>query len=302
MAFRSEDLIRYHVVEAEQALTPDDCILYALSVGVGNDPTDAKQLPFVYEIGITALPMMANVLAHPGFWVREPGAGIDWRRVVHGEQSLTIHRRLPVQATLIGRTRIRSIADKGSEKGAFVYSEREVFDKASGQLVCTLAQTNICRGDGGSGSVGTPPAVSMAVPARVPDFVCDLPIPGNAALLYRLNGDRNPLHADPEAARSAGFPRPILHGLCTFAIAGHAILRECCDYDDSKVKHMRVRFTAPAFPGETLRTEIWRDSGAFFRSRVVERSVVVLDGGRVEFNDVDRWSPDAPGEPAARSS
>lgn len=284
MAFKAGELIRYRVPEAEQHLKPQDCILYALSVGVGREPTDARQLRFVYEKDLRALPMMANVLAHPGFWVREAGTGIDWRKVVHGEQSLTVHRRLPTSGTLAGRTRITAIVDKGPEKGAFVYSERQVVERASGAAVCTLTQTNVCRGDGGCGSLGTPPAPTPGSPQRAPDLTFDMAIAPEAALLYRLNGDPNPLHADPDAARSAGFDRPILHGLCTFGYAGHAILRERCDYDESRVSHMRVRFTAPVYPGETLRTEVWKDSGISFRTSVVERQVVALDNGRMEFS------------------
>ena len=285
MAFESEALMRYRVPEARQTLSARDCILYGLSVGAGSDPGDARQLRFVYERDLRALPMMANVLAHPGFWVREPGAGIDWRKVVHGEQSLTLHRRLPTHGELVGKTRITAIVDKGAARGAFVYSQRDVVDAASGEPLCTLTQTNVCRGDGGCGSQGTPPEPQPAAPRGAPDLVIETAIAPHAALLYRLNGDTNPLHADPEAARAVGFERPLLHGLCTFGMAGLGILGECCDYDESRVRHMRVRFTAPVFPGETLRTEVWRDAGLWFRTHVVERGVVALDNGRIEFGE-----------------
>jgi acyl dehydratase len=288
MPFDSATLMQYRVRQAEQHLSPKDCILYALSVGAGMDPEDRRQLPFFYEERLRALPMMANVLAHPGFWVREPATGIEWRKVVHGEQSFTLHRRLPTYGTLIGSTQITAIMDKGVEKGAFVYSRREVTEKASGDLVCTLTQTNVCRGDGGCGSIGAPPESSPPMPKAEPDRIFDITIAPNAALLYRLNGDSNPLHVDPEVARAAGFDRPILHGLCTFGHAGLAILRECCDYDESRLRHMRVRFTAPVFPGETLRTEVWSGAMLRFRTRVVDRSVVVLDHGLVELGDFDR--------------
>lgn len=284
MAFRSDELMRYQVPDAHQRLTAQDCILYALSVGVGTDPLDARQLRFVYEKELHVLPMMANVLAHPGFWVREAGTGIDWHKVVHGEQSLTIHRPLRPAANLVGSTRVTAVIDKGAAKGAFVYSERHVTDAASGDAVCTLTQTNVCRGDGGCGSIGEPPALMVATPQLAPDAVFDIAVPRNAALLYRLNGDANPLHADPEAARAAGFDGPILHGLCTFGYAGHAILRECLDYNEACVSHMRARFTSPVYPGETLRTEVWKKSAISFRTSVVERHVIALDCGRMEFN------------------
>lgn len=287
MPFDSAALIRHKVRQVEQSVSPRDCMLYALSVGAGSDPGDTRALPFIYEEQLRVLPMMANVLAHPGFWVRERETGIEWRKVVHGEQSFTLHRRLPTSGTLIGSTQVMAIVDKGPEKGAFVYSQREVRDKASGDLVCTLMQTNVCRGDGGCGSIGIPPVPSPPMPKSEPDRSFDVTIASNAALLYRLNGDFNPLHVDPKVARAAGFDRPILHGLCTFGYAGLAILRECCNYDESRLKHMQVRFTAPVFPGETLRTEVWSEPAMRFRTHVVGRAVVVLDNGVVEFGVLD---------------
>jgi acyl dehydratase len=122
-----------------------------------------------------------------------------------------------------------------------------------------------------------------ATPERAPDAVCELPTLPQQALLYRLCGDFNPLHADPAVARAAGFERPILHGLCTFAVAGHALLREACDYDPARLTSMRARFSAPVYPGETLRTEIWREAdGIAFRTRAVERDIVVLSHGRAQ--------------------
>ena len=177
------------------------------------------------------------------------------------------------------------ISDRGEGKGAFVYSRREVTDKATGDAVCTIDQTTVCRADGGCGGSDPAPRKPHAIPGRAPDSTCDIAISPRAALLYRLNGDRNPLHADPEVARRAGYPQPILHGLCTLGHAGHAILRAVCEYDPTRMKSMAVRFTSPVFPGETLRTEIWReDGGAAYRSRALERDVVVLGNGWVELN------------------
>jgi acyl dehydratase len=283
MAFKADELVKYPIPQGEQTLHKKDCMLYALAVGLGGDPTDQQQLRFVYEHDLQALPTMSNVLAHPGFWMKAADTGVDWQRVLHGEQKFTIHKRLPVEGILVSRSRIKAIIDKGEERGAFVYLERSVTDKATGEAVCTLEQTTVCRGDGGCGDFGEVNRERHAIPDRDPDHVCDFETLPQAALLYRLNGDYNPLHADPEGARSAGYDRPILHGLCTFGIAGHAVLRCCCHYDPERVRSMSVRFTAPVFPGETIRTEMWLEGdNASFRSRVVERDTIVLGAGWAE--------------------
>lgn len=283
MAFTEESLKAYAIPDTEHVVTPDDCILYSLSVGVGEDPMDPRQLRYVYEDELCANPLMANVLAYPGFWMKAPDTGVDWTHVLHGEQYFELHRPLPVDATLVGRTRVIGINDRGEGKGAFVYQRREVFDQATGEAVCTIEQTTVCRANGGCGGSDSAPHKPKPTPGREPDVTCDLPISPSAALLYRLNGDRNPLHADPEVARKAGYPQPILHGLCTLGFAGHALLRSVCDYDASRFRRMAVRFTSPVFPGETLRTQMWHeDGGVALRSVVLERDVQVLGNGWVE--------------------
>jgi acyl dehydratase len=175
------------------------------------------------------------------------------------------------------------VVDKGEGRGALIYSERKITDKASGDLLATITQTTFCRADGGFGAPkrDTPPP--HAIPERAPDLICDLPTRPETALLYRLSGDVNPLHADPEFAKTAGYPRPILHGLATFGVAGHALLKEVCGYDPFRLKSMAVRFSAPVYPGETIRTEIWRDGNvASFRARVIERDVIAINNGRAE--------------------
>lgn len=286
MPFDAEQLMEYAIPEAKQTLTRRDCILYALGVGVGDEPTNEDQLRFVYEPELLAMPTMANVLAHPGFWMKAGDTGLDWKRILHGEQKFIIQNPLPVEGNLVGYTRIKAIVDRGKDNGAYIYLERRVVDEDSGEELCTLEQTSVCRGDGGCGSIGKVGKNRRAIPVREPDYVCDLATLPQAALLYRLNGDLNPLHADPAVARSAGYDRPILHGLCTFGVAGHAILKCCCDYDPARIRSTSVRFTAPVFPGETIRTEMWNvDGGLSFRSRSAERNAVVLGSGWAEFND-----------------
>jgi acyl dehydratase len=273
-----------------QTYTAKDSILYALGVGLGEDPTDLSELRFLYEDGLKALPTLAVVLSRPGFWVRDPHSGVDWKRVLHGEQGLVLHRPLPPEGEVSGRTRIDEIVDKGPGKGALIYSSRTLIDRRDGEPLCTLTSTTFCRGDGGfggpSGRSGQPSA-PQPIPQTAPELICDLPTSRRAALIYRLSGDLNPLHIDPEVARAANFPRPILHGLATYGVAGHALLRLLCNYDPSRLTRMDVRFSSPVFPGETIRTEIWRTGPgqAAFRSRVVERDVVVLNNGYAEYKN-----------------
>lgn len=266
--------------ELEHSYTERDTMLYALGVGCGHDPLDPADLRHVYEDGLRALPTMAVVLGYPGFWLKDPATGVDWRKVLHGEQGLILHRPLPAAATVIGRSRVTEIVDKGEGKGALLFSERDVVDKASGVLLCTVTSTTFMRGEGGFGGPTGPAPAPHPMPNGDPELVVDLPTLPQAALIYRLSGDFNPLHADPAVARAVGFDRPILHGLATYGVAGRAILTACCDGDPARLKRLDVRFSAPVYPGETIRTEIWTDGATVsFRCRAVERDTVILNNG-----------------------
>lgn len=279
--------------DVEHAYDEKDTMLYALGLGYGHDPMDEKQLQFVYEKNLKALPTLPVVIASPGFWVKEPDSGIDWVRIVHGEQSLTVHKPLPVAGTVIGRLRITALVDKGEGKGALVYQERTLHEKSSNALLSTIHSLTFCRADGGFSAKpgngpkgGDPaPAPKPATPDTAPQAVCDLPTLPQAALIYRLCADRNPLHAEPAVATAAGFPRPILHGLATYGVAGHAILKTYCDYDPARLKSLSLRFSSPVFPGETIRTEMWREANRVqFRAKVIERDIVVLSHGTAEIS------------------
>jgi acyl dehydratase len=279
-----EKLMALDIPPAEQAYTSKDCMLYALGVGLGHDPMNEDELPFVYEKNLKVLPSMAAVLGYVGFWARDRDTGIDWLKMVNGEQGFTLHRPLKGENTVVGRQRIVEVIDKGPGKGALVYSERKVTDKTTGELIATVTQTSFCRADGGFGGPPRQTPEPHPIPSRTPDAVCDLGTRPEAALIYRLaGGDRNPLHAEPAVAKQAGFPRPILHGLGNFGVAGHAVLKTMCGYDPSRHLSFACRFSAPVFPGETLRTEMWRDGTIVsFRSRVVERDAVAINNGRAE--------------------
>lgn len=283
MAMDAEKLLNWRFADLEHSYTARDTMLYALGVGAGSDPLDEDDLKFVYEDGMKALPSMAVVLGYPGFWLKDADTGVDWTRLLHGEQGLALHRPIPPAGTVIGRTRITGLVDKGADKGALLFSERDVVEKATGDLIATLSSTTFLRGDGGFGGPAGPVPAPHKLPERAPDASLDLPTIPQAALIYRLSGDYNPLHADPKVARAAGFPKPILHGLCTYALACRAILRLACGNAPARLKSLKVRFSAPVFPGETIRTEIWREGDVVsFRSSVVERGMKVLDNGRAE--------------------
>ncbi|GGM16204.1 hypothetical protein GCM10011534_42710 [Pseudooceanicola nanhaiensis] len=188
---------------------------------------------------------------------------------------------LPPEATVIGKTRVTGVSDKGEGRGALTFAEREITDKATGDVLARVRQATFARGDGGCGSAGEPGDAPHPLPDREPDIVSDLPTVDQIALIYRLNADMNPLHADPDVAKKAGFDRPILHGVATWGVAGHAVLKEVCGYDPARMTGLRGRFTAPAYPGETIRTEIWVDGPvASFRVSVPERGVTVIGNGR----------------------
>lgn len=283
MTIDYEKLKNRHFDPIEDSYTTDRAILYALGLGFGSSPFDEKQLHFTFEEGgFSAVPTLAVVLAHPGFWVREPDSGVDWVKVLHGEQGIVWHKPLPPAATVIGQTRVVDIFDKGEGKGALIYSEKTLTDKATGELLATTTSTTFARGDGGFGGPSGPVKDVHKLPEREPDRAVDIATLPQSALIYRLSGDHNPLHASPSVAKAAGFERPILHGLCTLGVAGRAILESVCDYDPTRMKSLDLRFSAPVYPGETIRTELWEDGSTIsFRARVVERDVVVLNNGKV---------------------
>lgn len=268
-----------------QGYGPRDCILYALGIGLGQDPLDPAQLRFTYERGLQMLPTMPVVLGYAGFWQREPDTGIDWRGVVHGEQRLTLHGPLPVAGTVVGRLRVDEVVDKGPGRGALLHTTRELFSQETGRLLSTMQSTAFCRFDGGCAGDAAPAASPvpplLPVPGRPADRHHSFTTLPQAALLYRLNGDDNPLHANPAVARAAGFERPILHGLCTYGVAGYAVISLACGGDATRLRRLDARFTAPVFPGETITTDLWFEGqqAARLRCRVESRGVTVLDRG-----------------------
>ena len=274
----------------EHRYTADDCMRYALALGLGDDPMDPAQLRFVNDTlpdTPLAIPTLAVVLGFPGSWMQDPATGIDFPKIVHGEESVVMHHPLPVAGTVVARHRVVSIVDKGEGRGATVTYDKELTDKASGTLLATVRHTTFARGDGGFSARGGRSDASAAPPPKcpggAPDKAVEIRTLPQQALLYRLCADRNPLHSEPAVAQAAGFPRPILHGLCTYGIACRAILAAWCDSRPERLKSLFARFTAPVFPGETLRMEMYAvPGGVAFRATALERGVTVLDAGRAE--------------------
>ncbi|HEY0684582.1 MAG TPA: MaoC/PaaZ C-terminal domain-containing protein [Steroidobacter sp.] len=266
--------------------TRRDTMLYALGLGVGaSDPTDTGDLKYVYEKSLVALPMQAVTLAAAPMLLAQPEFGINYKLLLHAEQTLQIHKPLPTEATVIGETSIDEIYDKGAEKGAILYLTRKLFDAASGDLLATMGNVAFLRGDGGFGGKSEGAPKPRPVPAdRAADHSVALTNMPNQALIYRLSGDYNPLHSDPEIAAIAGFNRPILHGLCHYGMAGRALIKTLCADDPSRLQRLDTRFTSPVYPGEPLHVEIWNIAAgdASFRVVASERNVIVQDFGRCE--------------------
>jgi acyl dehydratase len=274
-----DGLMSLNAIGDEFTYTDRETMLYALGVGMGRDPLNTDELRYVYENDLRTVPTMASVIAWGQRTIGQ--SGINYLMVVHGEQRLTVHQPLPASATIISDERVVAAVDKGAGKGALIYTEKVIRLKGSNELLCTTGGTIFARGDGGFGGPSSGGPEPHPIPERKADTVCETDTRVDQALLYRLSGDRNPLHSDPNIAKMAGFPRPILHGLCSYGTACRAVLKTMCGYDHTMIAGFDVRFSAPVFPGETIVTEMWKDGKVVsFRSKVKERDVVVLNNGK----------------------
>ena len=257
-----------------------DCLLYALGVGAG--PAD---LPFVTEnsIGVDhrALPTMAVVLGAFDDEVWQAMGTFSWAMMVHGSQEVVLHQPVPTEGSIVTTHRLAGMWDKG--KAGVVDVESNAVDAQSGAPMFTLRTSLFIRGEGGWGGDRGPSAVNP-IPDRAPDHEVQDRVQPNQALIYRLSGDRNPLHSDPAFARKAGFEQPILHGLCTYGITGRALLGALCDNDPDRFGGMAGRFASPTLPGDELVVRIWElDHGAAFQTARAD-GTVVFDAGRFTFS------------------
>ncbi|WP_213956892.1 MaoC/PaaZ C-terminal domain-containing protein [Variovorax sp. dw_954] len=275
---------------SEQRYDWRDCALYALGLGIGSDPLDEDELPYVYEERAQApVPSQCVVLGWPELWHADPATGIDWVRILHGEMGFELHRPLPLNASIRATHGIRAVVDKGVGRGALIHFDTDIADAHTGDALASLRSTQFLRGDGGCGSFGTAPPTPAALrDDAVPGVHVEYRTMPQAALLYRLvSRDYMPIHADPAVARSAGFERPISHGLNTMGLACRAALKHFSPGRPERLRAMFVRFAQPAFPGETIRIELFDEGDGLvrFRGMAVERKVVVLDRGECRFAD-----------------
>jgi acyl dehydratase len=259
-----------------------DALLYAVGVGAGLG-SPLKELAFTTE---NCEGIEQQVLPTFGVLIAQARAGrslgdFDRALLVHAEQSVELHRPLPVEGTVHTVSTVTGIYDKGS--GALVVSENVAADAATGEPLVTARSGVFIRGEGGfGGSRGTDPPWER--PDREPDQRVVMPTRPEQALIYRLSGDRNPLHVDPKFAARGGFSRPILHGLCTYGVTGRALLHALCDSDPARFLSMSGRFSRPVLPGESLTVSMWRQDGSdtvLFQT-TKEDGVVVIDRGRFQ--------------------
>jgi 3-hydroxyacyl-CoA dehydrogenase/3a,7a,12a-trihydroxy-5b-cholest-24-enoyl-CoA hydratase len=286
-----DQALGYQLPETKSRYDERDLALYALGVGAGKNPTDPKDLHVVFERngdGFYALPTYGVVPALNSFFKSmaeggsAPGLNFGLDRILHGEQYTEVLRPLPPSAELLHKARIADIFDKG--KNAIVVTHVDTYDAKTGELLVKNDISILARGSGGWGGDRGPSADVNVPPARAPDAVVTEKTSESQALLYRLSGDWNPLHVDPEFATMFGFDKPILHGLCTFGFVGRAVINAFSKGDPRFFKSIKVRFADSVFPGETLKIEMWKESDLriIVRATVVEREKVCISNAAVE--------------------
>ena len=299
MAIDYQNLRSWPIADQHSRYTEDDCIRYALSLGMGADPLDEADLRCVFETppgGMQVVPTLLATVGAPGAWASDPGTGIDWMQILHGEHRMRFFAPLAPHGEVLSQTRVSRVVDKGASKGALVVTERRVSDAHTSKLLATVEHVSFCRANGGFATAEQPgdtaPEALPAVPQREADLAMDMATLPGAALLYRLNGDRNPIHALPSAAKVAGFDRPILHGLCTFGMAARAIVRMACGNETGRLGSIAARFSAPVWPGDTLTAKLWQADGqVHFSVWAKERNLMVLSHGLAQVRPVAHVAP-----------
>ena len=276
MPVNPQTALNYESAPVEFSYDEDKVILYNLGIGWGSKPVDPTHLKFTYENGLEVFPtfgVVPSFIANMGA-MGAPGMDVNPMMILHGEQYTEVLNPIPTAATLVSTGKITGISDKGT--GAFIVIDVISSDKKSGKPIFKNTYGIFARGEGGFGGDGGPkPAYDT--PSRAPDAVVETATLPQQALLYRLSGDKNPLHADPSFAAMGGFSTPILHGLCTYGIVGRAVFETYCGGDMKKFKSIKVRFVKPVFPSETIITRMWKDGNT-----VIVNAVVKRDGQDVE--------------------
>ena len=277
MTINYDEIMDLTSENVEISYSDKDSILYSLGIGLGNDPMNLNELKYVYENSQSVLPSMAtNFQYHSPLLLK---TNINFIMVVHGEQRLSITNALPVSGDFIANAKVIGCYDKGPAHGAIIEVETSVKNKKDNEEICKLVSTTFARGDGGFGGPESPKK-EIFIPDGEPDYVSEVSTKPDQALIFRLSGDYNPLHSDPNFAKAAGFEKPILHGMCTYGIACRSLVNEICENDASKLKRFDCRFSSPVYPGETIITEMWKkDKMIYFNSKVKERDKLVLKNG-----------------------
>lgn len=273
-----KQLMAFRIPEAEHVISRRELQLYALAVGAGNDLPDADALPFVYEKGFRPLATYYTILSWlDPRWLST--VGVDIRGLVHVGESLEIHAHPPHQGTAIVTTRICDVVDKGPDRGAILSAEFTISEKSSGQVLAVSRSDLFCRKDGGiEGAPSVPPVTRKPIPSRTADGTLTVATRPEQAALYRLCGDLNPIHIDPEVAHSAGFDRPLMHGLATYGMAYRALVSGRLGGKIDAASGLGVRFSGPVFPGETMQLAYWEEPDEIQFRITVDTNRPVLDG------------------------
>jgi acyl dehydratase len=282
MPINYEQLMALKNLGQKYAYGDREVMLYAYGIGLGADPMDEKELAFVNEAvadprPLKVVPTFASVAA----WGAGPGEmNLNRVMVVDGERDITFHRPLPAASNIVADSSVLAVYDKGKDKGA-VIRHQTVLKNDKGEPLATLVASRFARGDGGFGGSSEGQAEPHAMPNRAPDRIVDIVTRPDQALVYRLCGDRNPLHSDPGFAKKAGFPKPILHGMCTYGITCRGVLQTYADYDPAAFRQHAARFSSPVYPGDTVTMEMWKDGNVIsFEAKVKARNVTVIRSGR----------------------
>ena len=277
MPINYDEIMSMTSENVEISYSDKDSILYSLGVGLGNDPMNLAELKYVYENSQVALPSMAtNFQYHSPLLLK---ANINFILVVHGEQKLSFSNPLPVSGDFISNAKVIGCYDKGAGKGAIIDVETTINLKKDNTEICKLVSTTFARGDGGFGGPESPKSEIFKIEGD-PDFVHEIKTKPDQALIFRLSGDYNPLHSDPNFAKTAGFEKPILHGMCTYGIACRSLVESVCEGDAKRLKKFDCRFSSPVYPGETIVTEMWKNgSKVYYQSKVKERDKIVIKNG-----------------------
>lgn len=285
--FNYDKIKNWNFEPLTESYTQADVVEYARGIGVGMDAdnSDDEDLFLTPGKDLQALPMMAIVLNQGAMWTQDPRTGIDWTKTVHAEESVTLHGVLPNEGCLVADYGVDEIYDKGAGKGALMYEHRHL-SLPDGTPLATVNIATFLRANGGCGGSRELAPKALKVPAdRAPDAVLDMPTPGSDNKTYQLGRE----FLGAVDSRLLDSDKPMLRGVCSFGLAGRAVLKMACENKPTRLKHLGLRYTAPVFAGETLRTELWflEPGKAAFQVSSIEREVLVMDNGVAEYEVTD---------------